>query len=127
MEHNPELLCNRYKYLQTVINHYWKRFSNEYLVQSHEHHFYTRKNKYDEHNKLLLNDVVLIRDDMLKRNVWKKGNVEKLIHGVDGKIRGALLKICHGGHTVYIQKPSQRIVPLEVQKESISRNDQMYC
>ena len=43
MKHNPELLCNRYKYLQTVINHYWKRFSNEYLVQLHEHHFYTRK------------------------------------------------------------------------------------
>ena len=72
-----------------------------------------------------MNDVVLIRDDMLKRNVWKKGKVEKLIHVVDGKIRGALLKTCHGGHTVYIQRPLQRICPLEVQKEGISKNDQI--
>ena len=124
--HTTELLCNRYKYLQTVISHYWKRFSNEYLVQLHEHHFYTRgKSKYDELTKLLLNDVVLIRDDSLKINVWKKGKVEKLIHGVDGKIRGALLKVCHGGHTSYIQRPLQRIVPLEVQKENISRDDRI--
>ena len=88
------------------------------MIQLHEHHIHTRvNNKNDEISKLLLNDVVLIRDDSLKRNVWKKGKVEKLVEGKDGKIRGALLKVCHGGHTTYIHRPLQRIVPLEVQKD----------
>ena len=61
--------------------------------------------------------VVLIRDDSLKRNMWRKGKVKKLVKGEDGKIRGALLKVCHGGRTTFIHGPLQRIVPLEVQKD----------
>ena len=110
------MLCNRFRYLQSVIQLYWKRFSNEYLIQLHEHHIYTRGKKHDEVSQLLLN-VVLIRDDSLKRNMWRKGKVKKLVKGEDGKIRGALLKVCHGGRTTFIHGPLQRIVPLEVQKD----------
>ena len=53
----------------------------EYLIQLHEHHIYTRCKKHDEVNQLLLNDVVLIRDDSLKRNMWRKGKVNKLVKG----------------------------------------------
>ena len=76
---NMGLLCNRFRYLQSVIQHYWKRFSKEYLIQLHEHHIYTRCKKHDEVNQLLHNDVVLIRDDSLKRNMWRKGKVKKLV------------------------------------------------
>ena len=77
-EYSQGLLCNRFRYLQSVIQHYWKRFSKEYLIQLHEHHIYTRCKKHDEVKQLLLNDVVLIRDDSLKRNMWRKrdGNIE---------------------------------------------------
>ena len=68
-EYSQGLLCNRFRYLQSVIQHYWKRFSKEYLIQLHEHHIYTRCKKHDEVNQLLLNDVVLIRDDSLQRNM----------------------------------------------------------
>ena len=106
------LLCNRFRYSQSVIQHYWNRFSNEYLIQLHEHHIYPRCKKHDEVSQLLLIDVVLIRDDSLKRNMWRKGKVKKVVKGDDGKIRGALLKVCHGGRTAFIHRPLQRIVPL---------------
>ena len=80
-EYSQGLLCNRFRYLQSVIQHYWKRFSKEYLIQLHEHHIYTRCKKHDEVNQLLLNDVVLIRDDSLKRNMWRNGKVKKIVKG----------------------------------------------
>ena len=112
-EHNAELMNNRYKYLKNVIEHYSKRFSKEYLSELHQHHLYTRgKGNYDEFCKLLLGDVVLIGDDSLKRNLWKKGKVEKLIVGKDGKVKGALLKVSLGEKVSFIQRPLQRIIPL---------------
>ena len=123
VEHNHDLLNNRYKYLQTIIEHYWKRFSHEYLFELHEHHLYSHKKNYDEFCKLLLGDVVLIKEDSLNRNNWRKGKVEKLIYGNDNKCRGALLKVCDAeGKTTYIQRPIQRIIPLKVQKELVSDN-----
>ena len=116
-------LTNRYKYLQSVIDHYWNRFSKEYLLELHEHHLYNHKGNYDEMCKLLVGDVVLIRDDSFKRMEWKRGKVEELISGDDKKVRGALLKVHHNGKTSYIKRPLQRIVPLEVQKEKIMNSE----
>ena len=53
----------------------------------------------------------------------KKGKVEKLIKGRDGKVRGALLKVTQGGKTVFLHRPLQRLIPLEVQKEEFDQND----
>ena len=101
-----------------------KRFSKEYLSELHQHHLYTRgKGNYDEFCKLLLGDVVLIGDDSLKRNLWKKGKVEKLIVGKDGKVRGALLKVSLGEKVLFIQRPLQRLIPLEVLSENKLNED----
>ena len=64
-----------------------------------------------------MGDAVLIKDDAFKRNERKKGKVEQLIFGNDGHVRGALLKVSHRGNVSHIQRPIQKIIPLEVQKE----------
>ena len=71
--------CNtRLKYLEIIINHYWKRFSREYIAQLHERHFYERKRqKIDNTEYLRVREVVLVNDDQLKRNLWKQGVVEE--------------------------------------------------
>ena len=107
----------RYQHLQKVLNHFWKRFSSEYLLELHEHHL-ANKGKYDELSKLLLGDIVLIKDDKLKRNSWRRGKVESLIEGRDGKVRGAVLKVFDKGKITYIERPIRRIIPLEVKRES---------
>ena len=115
---SSEKLNNRYKYLRKILEHYRNRFFKEYLTELHQHHLYTRgKGNYDEYCRLLLGDVVLIKDDSLKQNFWSKGKVEKLIVGKDGEVRGALLKVINNDKVSYINRPVQKIVPLEVRKE----------
>ena len=109
----------RCKYLKKILDHYWTRFSREYLSELYEHHLYSRKGNYDEYCRLLLGDMVFIKDDKMKRNSWKKGVVEELICGRDNKVRGALLRVTNKkGDVIRIRRPIQKIVPLEVKKET---------
>ena len=61
-DYSNEHLNNRYRYLQSIIEHYWKRFCKEYLLELLEHHLYNHKRNYDEFCKLLVGDVVLIKE-----------------------------------------------------------------
>ena len=119
VKQSQQSLNGRYRYLQTIIEHYWKRFSKEYLLELHQHHLNVHKGNYEELCKLLLGDVVLIKDDSFKRNAWKKGKVDQLIRGEDGNVRGAVLKVNTSGRASYIRRPVQKLIPLEVQKERI--------
>ena len=77
----------RYNHLLKLINHLWKRFKRVYLCEIQEQQMYTEK--------LVLNDMVLIKDDDITPcNKWKKGVIDELIKGSDGKARGATLCLC---------------------------------
>ena len=104
------------RYLQTLVNSFWNRFQNEYLNELREKHHYNAKKKYGE-TKLFENDVVLIKDDdKLPRNKWKMAKIENVISGNDGKIRGAVLKVCVNGRCNLIMRPIQRLIPFEIVK-----------
>ena len=119
VKQTPESLNARYRYFQTIIDHYWKRFSKEYLLELHQHHLNSHKGNYDDLGEQLLGDVVLIKDDATKRNVWKKGRVDELVRGADGKVRGAVLKVnSPTGKSSTIRRPVQKLIPLEVQRSS---------
>ena len=126
VDQTRESLTARYRYHQTIIDHYWKRFSKEYLLELHQHHLNSHKGNYEELCKVLLGDVVLIKDDSFKRNCWRKGKVHELVRGEDGQVRGAVLKVITSGRASYIRRPVQKLIPLEVQKErveSTSKNE----
>ena len=40
---NVDAYTARLKYLNIIIDHYWKRFRREYIAQLSERHFYERK------------------------------------------------------------------------------------
>ena len=87
------------------------------MLELHQHHLNVCKQNYDKFCKLVLGDIVLIQNDSSKRNNWKRGKVERLIYGSDDKIRGAVLKVVNGGKVSYIQRPIQKLIPSEVQRE----------
>ena len=64
--------------------------------------------------EISVGDVVLIREDDVKRNNWKLGRVEKLIEGRDGVVRGAELKTTQKGAIGRICRPLQKLHPLEL-------------
>ena len=67
-------------------------------------------------------DIVLIKEDDVKRRNWKLGRVERLIQGRDGVIRGAELKTAEDGYIGRISRPLQKLYPLEVSERKVPLN-----
>ena len=58
-----------------------------------EHQTYNRK-KYDSFSKLIVDNMVIIKDDdRLPRLRWKKGVMQELITGRDNNVRGAVVRV----------------------------------
>ena len=63
----------RYNHLLKLINDLWKQFKKEYLSELREQQMYNYR-RYSDAEKLVLNDMELIKDDdITPRNKWKKG------------------------------------------------------
>ena len=63
-------------------------------------------------------DVVCVKEDNMKRNMWKLEKVEELIVGKDSVVRGAVVRISRSGKpSVLLRRPLQLLYPLEVQSQ----------
>ena len=90
-ELNRESLQRRTKHLNNVINHFWKRWSQEYLLQLWDTHRQWNLSK----TKVVLEvgDIVLVHDQDNPRGFWKLTRVQSLITGRDGIVHGATLRV----------------------------------
>ena len=71
-----------------------ERFKREYFSELREQQMYNYR-RYSDAEKLVLNDMLLIKDDdITPRNKWKKGLIDELFKASDGKVRGATLRVC---------------------------------
>lgn len=101
-----EILLKTYRYREKLLNTFWKIFFKDYLlnlksvncVKNHEA-------KVD----LNVNDIVIIHDEHLPRNMWRLGKVIKTFTGRDGLIRSCEVKTEKG----IIKRPLQLLVKLE--------------
>ncbi len=66
-------IVKRNKYLITVLGHFWKRWSSEYLTQLREHH---RSNKRDG-PVINVGDVVTVKEDNVKQLNWQMALVDR--------------------------------------------------
>ena len=114
----------RYNHLLKIINDLWKRFKREYLCELQEQQMYNFR-KYSDVEKLLLNDMVLIKDDdITPRNKWKKGVIDELIKDSDGKVRGATLRVCTKDSKInLIKRDIKRLIPLELHLHEVGTRD----
>ncbi|XP_057290885.1 uncharacterized protein LOC130613578 [Hydractinia symbiolongicarpus] len=81
-------LTVRAKYIKTVLDHFWKRWLNEYVVDLREFHK-QKKKKLQSSYEIEVNDAVLIHDDVKTRAKWKIGRVTELLKSKDARIRAA--------------------------------------
>ena len=94
----------RYNHLVKLINDLWKRFNREYLCELREQQMYNYR-RYSAAEKLVLNEMVLIKDDdITTRNKWKKGVIDELTKGNDRKVRAATLCVCTKGGKINLIK-----------------------
>ena len=103
----------RLKYLQTCKDRHWKRWKKEYLSSLREYHKITGSKT----TSIAIGDIVLVQDDNQPRNMWKLGRVTQVIQGRDGVIRGATLKTVTHGNIYEIDRPLQKLYPLELRAE----------
>ena len=106
---NDETLQRR----DNVINHFWKRWNKEYLLELCNAHRYPNANQ--QFSSAWDGDIVVIQDPNMPRGFWKVARITKLLMGKDGRPRGAILKVsARGDKATTLQRPLQLLYPLEI-------------
>ena len=99
----------RAKYIQTLLNHFWKRWNDEYLKELREYN-YSNNRKRSEPK---INDVVLVEEDKVRRNKWRFGKVIEVIKSKDGEIRSAIVQThTEKGTLSELKRPVNKLYPL---------------
>ena len=117
--HTPEVLTRRMKHLTVMLDHFWKRWKLEYLVELREMHRYAQK-PTTPHVPVSVGDVVLVYDEDHPRIFWKLAKVEGLIKGSDGVVRGAKVRVRSANGFTVLKRPVQHLFPLEVNIDHVS-------
>ncbi|XP_066926063.1 uncharacterized protein [Clytia hemisphaerica] len=100
------------------LNTFGKRWKTEYLLELREtHKKLARKNSSEMINE---NDIVLINEENVKRNDWRKGRVSKLLRGRDGKVRGAELVVVNKYGNGILRRPINKLFPFEYHHSRVS-------
>ncbi|XP_048483598.1 uncharacterized protein LOC125489949 [Plutella xylostella] len=90
LEANPNRL-DRFQRLEQYRQHFWKRWSSEYVAELQQ-----RTKWKTRATDLLLDDLVLIKEDAAPPLCWRLGRVDKLYPGSDGVPRVADVRTTHG-------------------------------
>ena len=104
-------LIRRVKNEEDVVDHFWKKWYREYLVDLREHH---RLLEGREGPKMVEGDVVIVEEEGAKRNKWKLGKIEQVVRGDDDVIRGAIVLTSKKGVKGKVSRPLQKLYPLEI-------------
>ena len=107
-------LRRRVRHLSNTLNHFWRRWRDEYLVELRESHRQSNHNR-PPHSSIASGDVVVVHDENLPRGFWRLGRIEEVISGRDGKIRGATVRLAsRNRQKTLLHRPIQLLYPLEI-------------
>ncbi|GBN84617.1 hypothetical protein AVEN_189050-1 [Araneus ventricosus] len=97
-------LIKRFLYRERILNNFWKR---EYLLQLKGANFNKNVNVKTEFN---VNDIVLLGEEKVPRQLWRLGKIIDVHKGRDGKVRSATIKTATG----MMKRPIQLLYNLEI-------------
>ena len=72
-----ENLTRRMKYLHTIIQYYWNCWKIKCLKELREYH----RCEEEVDTRIIVGDIVLVEDPVLKRNYWKLAKITRIIEG----------------------------------------------
>jgi len=109
-----DIAVKRYHYICKLLEHFWCRWHREYLVELREHQkSQSRNSSFHPH----VGDVVVVKDDNLKRIDWRIGKINELIISKDGKIRAAQIDVASNGKVFRTKRPINKLFPIELNIE----------
>ena len=108
---SDEQLClrRRWRHAQQIAEHFWKRWSKEYVPTLMKRGKWTKEVQH-----LQVDDVVLVAEDNTPRGRWPIARVTNVFPGPDGRVRTVELKTKTG---VYV-RPVVKVCLLERAAES---------
>lgn len=71
-------------------------------------------------------DVGLVFDENLKRRFWKLGRIESLLVHRDQVARGARVRVMKKGNPVILNRPVQKLYPLELSENDKTKVEGKY-
>ena len=110
-----ESLTKRLKHHRHLLGQFTRQWRNEYLTSLREHA--TKNAKRDNDNiGVKVGDIVILKNDTVRRSFWKLAKLEELHPGRDGKVRAATVKVtgANGNSIQRLRRPIQHVIPLEV-------------
>ena len=106
---SQELLTKRMKYVNSVLQQYWHRWSKAYVVNLREFH---KSNNKQNQMIVIPGEVVLVHDEKTPRQRWKIGRIIETQTSANGGVKVAVVN--KKGRLYYLNRPVQRIYPLEI-------------
>lgn len=104
--------AKRWRRVQYLTEQFWSRWKKEYLQNVS-----LRQKWHIPRRNLKVNDIVIIKEDMLPRNQWQLGRVVETTEGTDGLVRRVKVQVGDRKSTKkqdYTSKPS--IIERPIQK-----------
>lgn len=105
---------DRWKHLQLLQEHFWKRWHREYL-----NHLQQRQKWKKGTETVNIGDLVLVKDEQLPPKHWLLGRIQETYPGTDGRTRVVTLKT----HKGQMKRPMNKICPLMTNSELEESND----
>ena len=112
-----DTLSSKYKHLEKVINEFWNIWRRDYLLELRQ----LQKINKSKGKMPKMNDIVIIYEENIPRQLWKLGRIVELYKSNDGKKRGARVKVGKTGQL--IDRPLNRLFPLELNTHDTSNED----
>ena len=120
LEEDPSSFTRRFAYLVKKLDHFWSRWRLEYLADLREVHHLNKGQQGTVH----IGEMVLVKEDNVKRSNWKMGVIIQLITGKDGIARGAKVRIGHKGKHQILTRSLQCLFPLEIRSVVADENSE---
>ncbi|KAL6730714.1 hypothetical protein Aduo_001664 [Ancylostoma duodenale] len=97
---------------EKITKKFWTIWKHDYLLELRDrHHLFERRKKSTKRDPQVGDIVLLDEESQLSRGQWPMAVILELITSRDGEIRSVILRTSTGRE---IQRPLNRIVPLEI-------------
>lgn len=104
---DKDLSRQQWRRVQSLSNTFWDRWRKQYLST-----LQPRKKWTSEHRSLKPGDVVLLRDNAVKHNVWPMGIVSEVYPSKDGLVRKVQVRVTKEDAVKLFLRPVSEIVLL---------------
>uniref|UniRef100_A0A1X7UFW8 DUF5641 domain-containing protein n=1 Tax=Amphimedon queenslandica TaxID=400682 RepID=A0A1X7UFW8_AMPQE len=112
-EVSPLLLIYRLRYHHNVMDKFWSRWRNEYLLNLRER--YPTGHKKSSQKIIKIGNIVVVHSDELPHSLWRLGRVMEVITGTDGNVRCGVVEVLSG-------EKRFMLIPLEIDEDSSGNN-----